>query len=100
MALHEAGREREGEGLQASDILLYSRYYRSALHECVLGLKQQEKSGSGERQSEVFSAMALVWHLVEILFIEVRVCASTCHSILYLSLPLSLPLTLPLTVCV
>jgi hypothetical protein len=69
MSLHEAGREGEGQSLQGSDILLYSRYFRSALHECVLGLR-----GRGlehERQAQVFSTMALVWHLVEILFIEV-----------------------------
>ena len=77
MSLHEAG--REGEGLQASDILMYSRYFRSALHECVLGLRG--RGGEDERQADVFSTMALVWHLVEILFIEVcYMCAHTPYS--------------------
>ena len=30
---------REGEGLEPSDLVRYSRLYRSALHECVLGLR-------------------------------------------------------------
>ncbi|CAI8026146.1 Nuclear pore complex protein Nup85 [Geodia barretti] len=72
LSLHEAGREGEGQSLQGSDILLYSRYFRSALHECVLGLRGRGSSSwEHERQAQVFSTMALVWHLVEILFIEV-----------------------------
>ena len=72
MSLREAA--REGGVLQGSDILLYSRYYRSALHECVLGLRAEERrcpSLDCGRQAQIFSTMALAWHLVEILFIEV-----------------------------
>ena len=32
------------------------------------------------RQAELFSAMALVWHLVEILFIEVYIDHCTCDN--------------------
>ena len=79
MSLHEVG-EKEGESVQPSDALLYSRYYRSALHECVLGLR-----AGREEQADVFSTMALVWHLVEILFIEVILTTP----------PLNMPLLFP-----
>lgn len=39
MNLQEAaGRE---QGLEGAELLHYSRYYRSALHECVMGLKKK-----------------------------------------------------------
>lgn len=34
---------RSSVGLQGSDLLLYSRHFRSALHECELGLRAEEK---------------------------------------------------------
>lgn len=41
MSLREA--VRSGVGLQGSDLLLYSRLFRSALHECVLALREEER---------------------------------------------------------
>ena len=35
---------REGEGLEPNDLVRYSRLYRSALHECVLGLRKMAAS--------------------------------------------------------
>lgn len=70
MSLHETAKN----GLQGSQLLLYSHYFRSALHECVLGLRTEETRTSSiiyKKQAELFSSIALVWHLVEILFIEV-----------------------------
>ena len=44
---------RSESGLQGADILHYSRYFRSALHECVLGLRAEARqSSSGEREGE------------------------------------------------
>lgn len=94
MSLREA--VRSGVELQGSELLLYSRHFRSALHECVLALREEERRTlSGEtweggvwsngvfflcvflsletyrKQAELFSMVALIWHLAEILFIEV-----------------------------
>ena len=45
MSLQEAGCKEMG-GLEGAELVQYSRYYRSALHECVIALK---KKAEGER---------------------------------------------------
>lgn len=40
---------RSSVGLQGSDLLLYSRHFRSALHECVLGLRAEERKALSGR---------------------------------------------------
>ena len=106
MSLHELS--SGGKGLQGSEVLLYSRYYRSALHECVLGLRAEARKRMAERelpgpsqyeqQAELFATMGLVWHLIEILFIEVwLVCTWWCgcvHAVCH-PLPAGAPGRLP-----
>jgi nuclear pore complex protein Nup85 len=82
MSMHEVA--RSGAGLQGSEVLLYSRYFRSALHECVLALRAEERRTSSEvyrQQEKLFSTMALVWHLTEILFIEVLPAGCLVHQL-------------------
>ena len=45
MSLQEAGCKEVG-GVEGAELVQYSRYYRSALHECVTALK---KKAEGER---------------------------------------------------
>lgn len=45
MSLQESGRKELG-GAEGAELVQYSRYYRSALHECVIALK---KKAEGER---------------------------------------------------
>lgn len=66
---------REGEGLEPSDLVRYNRLYRSALHECVLGLRKMATNNDDDEnysdQVTLYSMLELVWHLCEVLFIEV-----------------------------
>jgi hypothetical protein len=48
MSLQEAGCKEVG-GVEGAELVQYSRYYRSALHECVIALKKKAE-GEGERE--------------------------------------------------
>ncbi len=50
MSLQEAGCKEVG-GVEGAELVQYSRYYRSALHECVIALKKKAE-GEGERERE------------------------------------------------
>ena len=97
MELQQMGGEK---GVESADVLKYSQLYRSALHECVLGLQKMIEgktwifihhfkinlsfsseidSGISEEgdevtqlreQIELYSILEIAWHLCEVLFIE------------------------------
>lgn len=48
MSLQEAAGKEQG-GVEGVELVQYSRYYRSALHECVIALK---KKADGETSTE------------------------------------------------
>ena len=48
MSLQEASHKELGV-MEGAELVQYSRYYRSALHECVLALK---KKAEGEREND------------------------------------------------
>lgn len=90
MRLQEEARQEilRGDSISAKSLLQYSQLYRAALHECVLGLRadwsrpllktsdvsivSSGDEGEGKEELGSFYAMLeLVWHLCEVLFVEV-----------------------------
>ncbi|XP_064393229.1 nuclear pore complex protein Nup85-like [Halichondria panicea] len=66
---------RRAEGVEPGDLVRCSQLYRSALHECVLSLRKMAAEDDGDHgysdQVTLYSLLELVWHLCEVLFIEV-----------------------------
>ncbi|KAL5473916.1 hypothetical protein EMCRGX_G028483 [Ephydatia muelleri] len=67
-------------GAQADVLVKCSRHFRAILHECVLELKKIATAADCDAevdcesyvyQCELFSMMELIWHLCEILYLEV-----------------------------
>ncbi len=50
MSLQEAAGKEQG-GVEGAELVQYSRYYRSALHECVIALK---KKAEGETEGIMY----------------------------------------------